>query len=362
MLKILDRYISRKFIMTFLFTMMVFTLIAMVIDFSTKVEDFIEEQVPASEILIDYYLTFIIYMVGQLIPLYTLIAVVFFTSRLAFNSEMISVLNAGVSFKRLLKPYLIVAGGIAAFHLLAGHVIIPEGNKQRLNFEHKYIWKSNDRGKKSNVHFFIGPENAVYVKRFNSRNETADQFQLERIKNNELLFLLKSKKAKYVREKDKWELKDYEIHTFDGLNESLIVGKGETMDTTLNLRPEDFVRYLDQKDMLTTTELMARVERDKDRGVGNTSEFEAEIHRRNAEPLSIIILTLIGVAVAGRKVRGGIGLHLLLGVVTGALYIFMMKFSFTFASSNTIPPWLGAWIPNIFFGTMAYMLVSRAQK
>ena len=341
---------------------MIFTVIAMVIDFSTKIEDFIEEKVPAKEILVDYYLTFIMYMVGQLIPLYTLIAVIFFTSRLAFNSEMISILNAGVSFKRLLRPYLIVAGIIALFHLVGGHIFIPNGNKQRLEFEHTYVWKTNDKGKKSNVHYFIAPGNAVYVKRFSTSTNAVDDFQLERFEDQELVYLLKADRAEYQVDEDIWRLHDYEIHTFDGLDESLIIGKGSSMDTTLNLKPDDFVRFLDQKDMLTTAELLEAVNRDRDRGVGNTYQFEAEIHRRSAEPLSIIILTLIGVAVAGRKVRGGIGLHLLVGVITGALYIFLIKFSFTFASSNAIPPLLGAWIPNIFFAIVAWFLLQNAQK
>jgi len=362
MLTILDKYITKKFLSTFLFTMMIFTVIAMVIDFSTKVEDFIEEAVPAKEILVDYYLTFIMYMVGQLIPLYTLIAVIFFTSRLAFNSEMISILNAGVSFKRLLRPYLIGASIIAVFHLIAGHIFIPNGNKQRLEFEHTYVWKTNDKGKKSNVHYFIAPGNAVYVKRFSTRTKSVDQFQLERFEDQKLVYYLKADKAEYQEKEDLWRLRNYEIHTFSGEKESLIVGKGETMDTTLNLKPSDFVRFLDQKDMLTTPELINSVARDKFRGAGNTYQFEAEIYRRSAEPLSIIILTLIGVAVAARKVRGGIGLHLLFGVVTGALYIFMIKFSFTFAASNTISPLLGAWIPNIFFGIVAFILLRYAQK
>ncbi|NNE28613.1 MAG: LptF/LptG family permease, partial [Saprospiraceae bacterium] len=176
MFKKLDKYIARKFLASFLFTMMIFTVIAMVIDYSDKVERFIEGAVPGDEIFFDYYLTFILFMLGHLIPLYTLISVVFFTSRLAFNSEMISILNAGVSFGRLLRPYLFAAGLIAAFHFVASHYLIPSGNKTRLEFEHTYIWKSNDKGKKTNVHFFIGPEEAVYVKRFSSRNQSADDF------------------------------------------------------------------------------------------------------------------------------------------------------------------------------------------
>jgi len=362
MLKILDRYIIRKYLGTFLFTMAIFTLIAVVIDFSDKVEDFIEEQVPLSEMLFDYYLNFCLFMIGQLIPLYALISVIFFTSRLASNSEMISILNAGVSFGRILRPYLISAGLIAGFHFIANHYLIPDGNKSRLDFEHAYIWKSNDKGKKSNVHFFIGPETTVYIKRFNKRNNTADDFRLEQIKNNEMIYSLKARKAIYVDSIGKWNLKDYEIHTFDGLKESLDIGLKKSMDTTLNLKPEDFVRFLNQKDMLVTSDLKQAILRDRERGVGNTKEYQVEVERRSSEPFSIIILTIIGVAIAARKVRGGMGLHLLLGVICGAVYIFLIKFSITFANNDVLSPVMGVWLPNIVFTLVAIYLFRNAQK
>lgn len=362
MLRILDRYIIRKFLGTFLFVMFIFTLMAIVIDFSDKIEDFIEEQVPFSEMIFDYYVNFVLYMIGQLIPLYALIAVIFFTSRLAFNSEIISILNAGVSFRRLLRPYLISALLIAGFHLFANHYLLPNGNKSRLDFEHTYIWKSNDKGKTRNVHFFIGPETTVYLKRYNKKNKSADEFRLEQIKDNKMVYMLKAKKATWLEESGKWRLKDFEIHTFNGMAEGLEVGLNETMDTTLNLRPDDFVRFLNQKDMLSTSELQQAISRDLERGVGNTKEYEVEVQRRSSEPFSIIILTIIGLAIAGRKVRGGLGLHLLFGVVAGALYIFLIKFSITFANNDVIAPSLGVWLPNILFGLVAIYLVRNAQK
>ena len=362
MLKILDRYIIRQFLGTFLFTMMIFTLIAVVIDFSDKVEDFIEKSVPLGEMVFDYYINFALFMMGQLIPLYVLISVVFFTSRLASNSEVISILNAGVSFRRILKPYLIAAVAITAFHLFSNHNLIPNGNKKRLDFEHTYVWQSNDRGKKSNVHFFIGPETTVYIRRYNKKRQTADDFRLEQIKDHKMVYILKAKKATWVEETEKWKLDNYEIHTFNGLKETLELGLKESMDTALNLRPADFVRFLNQKDMLVTGELQKSIDRDLERGVGNTKEYQVEVQRRSSEPFSIIILTIIGVAIAARKVRGGMGLHLLLGVVVGALYIFLIKFSITFANNDVVPPGLGVWIPNIVFGLIAVYLVKIAQK
>ncbi len=362
MLKILDRYIIKQYLGTFLFTMMIFTLIAIVIDFSDKIEDFIEKNVTFYETVFDYYINFCLYMVGQLIPLYALIAVIFFTSRLASNSEIISILNAGVSFWRLLKPYLIAAFLISGFHLLSNHYLIPNGNKKRLDFEHTYIWTGNDKGKTRNVHFFIGPETTVYLKRYNKKTKSADDFRLEQIQGNEMVYMLKAQKATYIDSTAKWKLKNFEIHTFNGRKETLNIGLHETMDTSLNLKPEDFVRFLNQKDMLSTTELKAAISRDLERGVGNTKEYQVEVQRRSSEPFSVIILTIIGVAIAARKVRGGMGFHLLLGVICGALYIFLIKFSITFANNDVVSPTLGVWLPNIVFMIVAAFLVKNAQK
>jgi len=176
--------------------------------------------------------------------------VIFFTSRLASNSELISILNAGVPFWRILQPYIIAALIIAGFHFVSNHYLIPIGNKTRLDFENTYVYSGNDKGKKSNVHFFIGPDTKVFIRRFRKKSKVADDFQLETIRNHKVEYLLRAKKATWMSEEEKWKLKDFQIRTFDGMNETLTDGTGETMDTTLNLRPEDFVRFLNEKDQV----------------------------------------------------------------------------------------------------------------
>lgn len=362
MLKILDRYIIKKYLHTFLFVAALFSMIAVVIDYSEKVEEFNKKAVKTEEIIFDYYLTFIPFINGLLWPLFAMISVIFFTSRMANNSEVISILNAGVSFKRLLVPYLAAASVIVGFHLVANHVVIPKGNKIRLDFEHSYTDTYADKGKTKDLHMFIAPDTKVYI-RFYSKNDTsARDFRLEQFKDGELIYLLKAKKAKWKGNPNTWQLDNFEIRTFNGMKETFVQGKNEKMDTTLHLYPEDFIRYHNQKEMMTTAELQDFIDRERQRELSPTKIYEIEIHRRTADPFTILILTLIGVALASRKIRGGIGLHLAIGVAIGAIYIFLSKFSITFATNKSLPPLLGVWIPNIVFGLVGLFLLTRAQK
>ena len=349
MLKILDKYIIKKYLSTFFFIVIIFTLISIVIDLSEKIEDFIEEDVTIMEILVDYYPNWILWINGLLFPLYALMTVVFFTSRMAYNSEIISILNAGVSFQRLLRPYLIAGAVIFSLHLVGNHVFIPYGNKAHFDFQHKYVWKNNDKGKTHDVHRFIGPQTKIYIDHYNKNSKKAIDFRIEKFKKSELVYLLKAESAEWLGPPDKWKIKNYTIRSFNGNKETFINGEGATIDTTINLTPEDFVRYINHKEMMDTKELHHFINAEKKRGAGNTKTYEVELYRRTSEPFTILILTLIGVAVASRKVRGGMGFHLALGVAIGAIYIFLSKFSTTFATNESLSPLLGVWIPNIVF-------------
>ena len=362
MLKKLDRYIVGKFLSTFLYVSLIFTQIAIVIDFSEKVEEFIDEQVAISEIIFDYYINFILWINGLLWPLYALIAVIFFTSRLAYNSEIISVLSAGVSFRRLMRPYLIGACTIAFFHLLGNHFLIPYGNKSKLDFENAYVWKESERGKTRDIHMFIRPEEKVYVRFYKKKDSTALDIRLERFQDNQLVYMLKARKAEWIEPPYYWKLQNYEIREFDGMQEEIYLGKGESMDTIIHMTPQDFIYYDNQKERMLTPELKAEIAKEQSRGLNNTKTYFIEIYRRWADSITIIILTLIGLAVASRKVRGGMGLHLAIGIAIGAIFIFLTRFSQTFAMSPTFPAWLGVWLPNIIFGSIALYLISRAQK
>ncbi len=362
MIKILDRYIIRKFLSTFFFVVLIFTMIAVVIDFSEKVEDIIEESITIRQVIFDYYANFILFIDGLLWPLFTLIAVIFFTSRLAYNSEIISILNAGVSFRRLLVPYLVSATFIALIQLAGNHYVIPNGNKSMLDIVYTYFDKDKDKGKTRDVHMFIAPDTKVYIRSYRKRDSTAADFRVEKFNDHRLVYLIKANLAEWQGPPDNWRLRDYEIRSFDELQEDLVIGRGQYLDTTLNLTPADFVDYAEQQTMMTTPELKAFIQKQKSRGVGNTQKYEIELYRRSAEPFTILILTIIGVSIAARKVRGGMGFHLAIGIGLGALYIFLSRFSIVFATGQAVPPLVGIWFPNIVFAAVAFYLFTKAQK
>ncbi len=360
MFKTLDRYIIRKYLSTFFFSLLIFTLISMAIDFSEKVKSFIEKPCTLREILIDYYAGFIFYMAGLLLPLYVLIAVIFFTSRMAFNAEVLSILNAGVSFRRLLRPYLWTAGGIMLVHLALNHWIVPLGNKSRLRFERTYVW-TDPKGRNSNVHLLVAPDTRVFVRDYNPNTKTIIGLRVDWFHNNRLTSLLDAQQAVWQEETGRWRLSSYTIRTFRGLRESIVRGQ-VPLDTMLNLTPQDFVWFHNLNEELTTPELLAAMERDRKRGLITSRQFEIELHRRTADAFTTLILTLIGVAVAGRKVRGGMGLHLAVGIGLGAMYILLSKFAISFAASGSVSALVGMWIPNILFVGVALWLIKHAQK
>ncbi len=361
MLKILDRYIIIKFLATFFFVVLIFSMIAVIIDFSQNVEEFIDEKLGAWQVSKEYYFNFIVFINGLLWPLFAMISVIFFTSRMAYNSEIISILNAGVSFRRLVRPYLIAGGLLATMHLILNHFIIPVSNKTRLDFFHAYIHKESDKGNTRDVHMFIDSTTKVYVRDYFKQDSFARNFRLERLSGNKLESFIEADEARWNGKAKKWKLSNYEIHTFDGIKEGIVVGGKSKLDTAFQLTPDDFVRYDDTRERIPSTRLAKFIAEEKRRGVGNTKGYEIELYRRTADPVTIIIVTLIGVAVASRKIRGGMGLHLALGIVLGAVFVFVAKFSITFATNEALSAWLGVWIPNMFFGCVALWLMKRAQ-
>jgi lipopolysaccharide export system permease protein len=362
MLSILDRYIIRKYLATFFFVVLIFSLISVIIDFSQNVEEFIDEKLGPVPVLRDYYLNFIIFINGLLWPLFAMIAVIFFTSRMAYNSEIISILNAGVSFRRLMRPYLVAGGLLAAAHLLLNHFVIPHSNKTRLDFFHAYIVKESDKGNTRDVHMFIDPTTKVYVRDYFKRDSFARNFRMERFENNRLVSFLEADEARWKGDRKKWQLSNYVLHTFDGLKETITVGEKNKLDTALLLSPDDFVRYDDTRERIPSNRLAKFIAEERRRGVGNTKGYEIELYRRTADPVAILIVTLIGMAMAARKIRGGMGLHLALGIVLCAVFVFVAKFSITFATNESLPAWLGVWLPNIAFGIIALWLARKAQQ
>lgn len=360
---IIDRYIIRKYISTFVFTGLLFTLISWVIDASQKVESFVNENLTLSQVVFDYYFYFLLNINILLWPLFALISVIFFTSRLAYNSEIISILNAGVSFHRLMVPYLITASIIVLPHLVSNHIFIPLANKKRIDFENQYIYKGNkdyDRG--SNMHLFLDENSKVYVRYFREEDNSISDFRIEQLDSLQLRQLIKASRAEWLPDKEQWRIHDYTRYWFDGENEKAVKYAGASFDTMLNMRPGDFVRFKNQREMMTTPQISRYIAEEKKRGISDTRVMEIEIHRRTADSYTLLILTIIGMAVAARKVRGGMGVHLAIGVSLGAAYIVLSKFSVTFAQGKLLPALVGVWIPNLLFTAIAWYRMSRAQK
>lgn len=362
MFKTIDRYIIRKFAGTFLFVVLIFSLVAVIVDFSQNVEEFIDEKLGPGQVAREYYLNFVIFINGLLWPLFTLISVIFFTSRMAYNAEIISILNAGVSFTRLLRPYLAAAGAIAFVHLLLNHFFIPLSNKTRLDFFHSYIVKESDKGSTRDIHMFVEPGLKIYVRDYFKQDSFARNFRLEQFEGSRLAGFIEADEVRWKGRPNKWQLINYEMHRFGPAGEEIRVGGKGKLDTTLQMVPEDFVRYEATREMIPSQRLSAFIEEERLRGVGNTKVYEIELHRRSADPFMILVVTIIGVSLASRKVRGGLGLHLALGVVLGAIFIFLSKFSITFATGDALPAFLGVWLPNIIFTGLSILLVSKSQK
>jgi len=361
-LKILDWFIIKKYLTTFFFTAFIFTMIAVVIDTSDKLEKFLKEDCTLNEIIFQYYGAFIPHINWLLWPLFSLISVIFFTSRMAANSEIISIFNAGISYNRFLRPYFISAGLICLIHAIGNHFFIPVLNKNRIEFEAKYIKKVDDQNQNNEVHLILSPDSKVYVRYFNRIDSVARDMRIERFKNGNLIESYKAREAKFLGDSSNWLLTGIERHTFDGLNEKLYLQPRESVKMKLNIGPDDFYTIRNFNQTLPSPALLNFIHKEEARGTGVAGEYLIEFHRRTADSATLFILMLIGVSVASRKIRGGIGLNLALGVSLGAAYMILSRFSVTFALSNIIPPLLGVWIPNLIFIVVSIWLIGKAQK
>jgi len=361
-MKILDWYIVKKYISTFFFTMMLITMIAVSINYFEMVDKFINSGLSLWQIFMQYYRHFIPYINGLLWPLFAMLAVIFFTSRMAKNSEVISILSARVSYTRFLRPYMIGTGLIAGLLWIGNNYFIPRSNVHKNDFEVKYIKPGLKSTLNYNIHFWLSPNEKVYIRTYTASDSSGRTFRLEKFNGNQLVYTLKANRILFTGRPNKWKLEGYEIRTFNDLDETLILKPANHLDTTFSFVPEDFNRYTNQMELMTTPELNEFLSYEQKRGLDSGKKYSIEIYRRTADPFSIFILTLIGVAVASRKVRGGMGFHIAVGVVLGSLFVILSKFSTTFSTNLSLPPIIGVWIPNIFFAGVAWYLYRTAQK
>jgi lipopolysaccharide export system permease protein len=363
MFKKIDSYIIKKFLGTFFYTILLISMIAIVIDFSEKVENLLAPEVSLYSLIFEYYLNFIPWINGLLWPLFALLSVIFFTSRLAKDNEIIAILSSGISYKRFLVPYIISAFILAGMLWIGNNYIIPKSTKIKNDFESTYINKSAQKVVGYNSHFFLSPTEKVFLRYYRSNDSTGQTFRYEKFNaNSDLIYMIKAAKLTLKEDPNLWTLHDYEKRSFNGMKETLEQGVGKTMDTLLALTPDDFIRNAKVMENMTSTDLKEFINIERERGLGTAQAMLVELHRRSADPFTIIILTLMGVALASRKVRGGLGIHLALGVILGALFVLVSKFSITISTNLSINTTIGMWLPNALFTILAFFLLFKAQK
>jgi len=347
---------------SFFFTMLLISMVAVVIDFSEKINRFIDADLSMVTVLVKYYLPFIPWINGLMWPLFSLIAVIFFTSRLAKNSELIATLSSGVSFYRIMVPFLIAASFVATLLWIGKNYVIPHSCKLKNDFEHEYLSKKYQKTLNSDIHIYLNPSEKIYIRHYKKRDTTASVFRLEKFEDEKLVQILKAEQLEFKKLPNEWTLKDYEIRTFKDLDETILIAKGETLDTFFDLTPNDFIRNTKIMENMTTGDLRAHISREQEKGLITGKDFMIELYQRTSQPFSIIILTIIGLAVASRKVRGGMGFHLAVGVILGAAFVVVSEFSATFSINLSLSPLLGSWTPNIIFMVIAAILVRYSQK
>lgn len=362
----LDWYILRKFLVTFIFCLLLFTVVAVAVDSSEKTDDFVKTGLSTSQIIRQYYLGFVPWIWSLLFPLFVFIAVIFFTSKMATKSEIIAILASGTSYNRFLRPY-IVGGILLALTLWFGNgFLIPRANAIKSNFQSKYIDK-NDPVKnqpqdecKTCYYRRIDTNTYVGIKSFDTATKTANMFFMQRVKGDKIIYNLRASPMAWDTAKQKWRLQNVIERVVTDSGET--VTRRDTLIMDIGLRPEELRNDEYLKDKLTNPELASFIKQEEKRGREGLSTYKVELYRRTATPASVFLLTLIGAVIASRRTRGGSGMHLAVGITIAALFIVSDRFSTVFATKGNFPPIIAAWLPNIVFAFVAYYLYRRTPK
>lgn len=360
-ISILDKYIIKKFLGTYIFSILLIISISVVFDINERLSKFIENKAPLKAIVFDYYVNFVPFYANLFSALFVFISVIFFTSKLANNSEIIAMLSNGMSFKRLMRPYMISAGVIAITSFVLGSFIIPPANVTRIKFQNRYI-KDKSVTYASGIQMQVDEGVIAYIESFNSKSKEGRNIALDKFEDKELKSRLIATRLQYDSGYQ-WTLYDYSIRNFEGMRE--IITTGDKIDTVINITPSDFLVAGNDYEQMTTPRLASYIKRQKDRGlasVGNVSitQFEIEHYKRYASIFSAFILTIIGASLSARKVKGGMGLNIGIGLGLSVSYILFQTISSSFAVSGALPPMLAVWIPNILFALIAGYLYTKA--
>lgn len=353
-----DRYLIRTFLSTYIFSIALILSIAVVFDVNEKISDFLKPEVPLYKIIFHYYLNFIPFYANMFSPLFVFISVIFFTSNMAANTEIVAMLASGMSFRRLLRPYMVSAGVIALATYGLNGFIIPAGNEVRLAFEQEYI---RSRGEKftQNIQIALDKDVYLYIKSFESQSQTAYSLAVDEFKGQKLVSRLTADEASY-KGADTWHMTSFHIRRFPGLRATDTVGYN--LDTNLRIRPSDFL--VNDKDALKmrNDQITRYVDRQRERGASNTKLFEIELHKRYAAIFSAFILTFIGAVLSAKKMKNGLGINLVIGFSLCIGYILLTTLTSQFASVGVMEPWLAAWLPNFLFVFISFFLWRKAPQ
>ena len=353
----LDRYIIYKFLSTYIFLITIIVVIAVIFDFNEQIDKLTRSHAPMQKIIFDYYVNFIPYFANLFSPLFVFIAVIFFTSKLADNSEIIAMKSTGMSFRRLLRPYMVSAAIIALTSFLLGAYVIPQTSVERVNFYNRYIKKKSDITSIDNVQMQVDTGVVAYITYFDNVTKRGYGFSLDKFVDKKLVSHLTAQTITYDTLSERrcsWTLQQYQIRTLQGKREKL--ESGAKLDTIIMMEPKDFFFVRNQQETMTLPQLNEFIDRQKLRGAAGISTFEVEYHKRFAAPFAAFILTLIGVTLSCEKRKGGMGASIGAGIALSFAYILFQTISATFAINAGWPPMLSVWIPNILFAIIAGVL------
>ena len=359
-IKRLDWYIIKKFIGTYIFSILLIIAIAIVFDFNENLSKFTQYHAPLRAIIFDYYANFIPYYSNLFSPLFVFIAVIFFTSKLAGNSEIISMLAAGVSFRRLMRPYMISCVLISALSFYLSAYVIPHGTVIRQNFESLY--RNNKKlTSADNVQLQVGTGIIAYIQHYDDRSKRGYGFSLDKFQEKKLISHMTATEISYdtiSESKYHWTVRNWKIRQLKGLREHIT--SGDEKDTLIQMEPTDLVYSKGQQETFTSPQLKDYISKQIDRGSSNVVQYQVEYHKRIAASFASFILTIIGVSLSSRKRKGGMGLYLGIGMGLSFGYILLQTVSSTFAINADAPPMLAAWVPNILFAFVAYFCYKQA--
>ncbi|MBQ3813112.1 MAG: LptF/LptG family permease [Bacteroidales bacterium] len=360
MIKRLDWYIIRKFMVTFFMSLLFLAVLIIIFDISEKIDDFVRRSVPLKEIAFDYYMNFVPYFLNQYSPMFVFLTVIFFTSKMTQDSEVVAMLSSGISYHRIVRPYILSAAVVAVISLVAGMWILPRANATRVEFEQKYNpYRKVKMG--HDMHYKLENDVFVYFESFSAYNNTAYNFTMEDLHGGRMHSKLSAESAQYDTVSGVWKLRNYFIRDFDeGLQDH--IRSGRQLDTVFSMTRDDFFRNRYTIQQLNQRELNQLIRTQISRGDASVNMSLIEKHNRFSLPISAFILTIIGLSLCTKKKRGGMGMNLAAGTALGFSYILFMQFSEMFVITDTLPAQVAVWLPNALYAIIAVVLYIKAPK